>query len=133
MRPQKAIDPEKAEELASRGLTVNQIAHCLGISPRTFYERQKDTPEVAEAIERGRARGIQQVANALFEAATAGNVVAAIFYLKNRGPLEWQDRRDFTVERKAARSVEELSDEELSAIAGEDASPSVVEQPSAIQ
>ena len=51
----------KAREMASRGLTVAQIADCLGVSDATVYERQKEYPEFLEAIKRGRSEGIKEV------------------------------------------------------------------------
>ena len=119
-RPKKMIDPEQAATFASRGLTIEQIAHCCGVSPTTLYERQVEYPELMEAIKRGRSSGIEQIANKLYENAMAGHIVAQIFYLKNRCPEEWQDRRDLTIETKVARSVGELSDDELDAIVGDD-------------
>lgn len=54
--------------------------------------RKADTAEFAEAIKRGQALGIEEVANALFENAKGGNVTAQIFYLKARA--QWKDRWD---------------------------------------
>src|SRR5919106_1013113 len=77
-------DLAKVEELASQGLTNAQIAACLGICEDTLYTKQRQLTEFSEAIKKGRARGIQKVSNALFEAAINGNVTAMIFYLKSR-------------------------------------------------
>ena len=53
---------KKAKDMASRGLTILQIADCLGVSHTTIYERQNEFPEFAEAIKRGRSQGIKEVA-----------------------------------------------------------------------
>ena len=82
----------KAREMASKGLTVMQIAHCLGVSHTTVYERQNEYPEFAEAIKKGRAEGINQVANKLFEKAIEGDNTCIIFYLKNRDRESWGDQ-----------------------------------------
>jgi len=82
----------KAQEMASKGLTVMQIAHCLGVSHTTVYERQNEYPEFAEAIKKGRAEGISQVANKLFEKAVDGDNTCIIFYLKNRDRESWGDQ-----------------------------------------
>jgi hypothetical protein len=82
----------KAQEMASKGLTVSQIAHCLGISHTTLYERQNEFPEFADAIKKGRAEGINQVANKLFEKAIDGDNTCIIFYLKNRDRESWGDQ-----------------------------------------
>ena len=82
----------KAQEMASKGLTVMQIAHCLGVSHTTVYERQNEYPEFSEAIKKGRAEGISQVANKLFEKAVDGDNTCIIFYLKNRDRESWGDQ-----------------------------------------
>lgn len=87
------IDYERAEYLAGQGLSKKQIAYCLGIGESTLYEKQKKDPEFMEALKRGQAKGLETVTNALFESAKDGNVTAQIFYLKNRDPEAWKDRR----------------------------------------
>jgi predicted transcriptional regulator len=82
----------KAREMASRGLTVKQIADCLGVSDATVYERQKEYPEFLEAIKRGRSEGINQVTNKLFEKAVDGDNTCMIFYLKTRDRESWGDQ-----------------------------------------
>ena len=81
-----------AREMASRGLTVKQIADCLGVSDATVYERQKEYPEFLEAIKRGRSEGINQVTNKLFEKAIDGDNTCMIFYLKTRDRESWGDQ-----------------------------------------
>lgn len=88
------IEPAKVEELASRGLTMEQIALCLGCCVATLYNRAGSELEVLEAIKRGRASGVQEITNALFNNALEGNTTAQIFYLKNRAPNDWKDRKD---------------------------------------
>ena len=82
---------KEAGEMASRGLTVTQIGHCLGISDATVYRAQSEFPEFCEAIKRGRSSGIQTVANALFDKAKDGDVTSMIFYLKKRDRESWGD------------------------------------------
>lgn len=85
-------DPEKVESLAARGLTLQQIAHCLGISYQTLNEASKEYVEFAEAIKRGKDKGISIVANSLFEAAKKGNVTAMIFFLKCSA--KWKEAKE---------------------------------------
>jgi predicted transcriptional regulator len=84
---------DKAREMASRGLTVAQIASCLGISETTLYKKQNEYAEFMNAIKKGRAEGINQVSNALFEKATQGNVTAMIYYLKTRDRENWGENQ----------------------------------------
>lgn len=86
-RPPLEITDEmikKAENLASRGLTVIQIARCLGMGERTLYTKQNMYKHFRQAIKNGRSKGIGTIANCLFEGAKSGNVPSQIFYLKTR-------------------------------------------------
>ena len=84
---------EQAREMASRGLTVAQIADCLGLGERTVYEKQKDYPQFMQAIKKGRTEGINSVTNALFEKAMAGNTACIIYYLKTRDRENWGENQ----------------------------------------
>ena len=75
---------EQVENLASQGLTDNQIADSMCVSRSTISRRKKDNDAFDAAIKKGRGRGIQQVANALFESALAGSITAQIFFLEAR-------------------------------------------------
>ena len=81
----------KAERVAAQGLTNEQIAITLGIHRCTLNEKKKLYPELKEAIERGRTKGIEEVTNALFEKAVEGDGPAMKFYLTNRDPANWKD------------------------------------------
>lgn len=87
------IDYKRVETLASQGLSTKQIADCLGIARSTLYEHKKKNSDISDALKRGRSNGLREVTNALMENARSGNVTAQIFYLKNRDPDKWQDRR----------------------------------------
>tara|TARA_B110000879_G_scaffold177502_1_gene232066 strand:+ start:579 stop:932 length:354 start_codon:yes stop_codon:yes gene_type:complete len=84
---------EQAREIASRGLTVSQIADCLGISESTLYGKQNEYKEFMDAIKKGRAEALNSVSNALFEKATQGNVTAMIYYLKVRDRTNWGENQ----------------------------------------
>jgi hypothetical protein len=73
-------------------MSYEQIARSLGFSARTLTRKQKVDDRVAAAIKTGKAKGIQVVTNALFQAAKGGNITAMIFFLKNRATDEWKDR-----------------------------------------
>ena len=84
---------QEAREMASNGLTVAQIADCLGISESTLYGKQNEYKEFLDAIKRGRAEGLHQVSNALFEKAIDSNVTAMIYYLKVRDRENWGENQ----------------------------------------
>jgi|5B_taG_2_1085324.scaffolds.fasta_scaffold32836_2 transcriptional regulator with XRE-family HTH domain len=81
---------DKAEQYASQGLTMEQIADALGMSKSSLFEKQKDNLDLMESIKRGKAKGIVTITNALFEKAKDGDNTAMIFYLKNRAG--WKDK-----------------------------------------
>jgi len=88
---------KEVEEYASRGLTMDQIAACMGIGRSTLYVYKNEYPEFLDAIKRGGANGIKEVTNALFENAISGNIGAQCFYLKNRDTENWSDRQEEVV------------------------------------
>src|SRR5690606_28426595 len=117
----------KIEEWARKGLTDEQISHNIGIHPSTLYDWQNRFPELTEALKRGKEVVDKAVENALLKRAlgyeyeevkeiTEGNekgrgrkriektikhvvpdVTAQIFWLKNRKPEEWRDKKDLDV------------------------------------
>ena len=98
--------PEEVEGLALRGLSNNQIALVLGIDRATLYRKRKAFGDFDFAIKRGQAKAIAKVASKLYEAALAGNMVAAIFYLKAQG--KWRDRHLEIKKTDAEERVEEF-------------------------
>ncbi len=95
-KPKIEIDLAKVEAFAARGLTQEQIADALGISPRTLQSRKAESAEFADAIKRGQSRGIAQVANALFEKVKGGDTTAMIFFLKARAG--WKEAQRIELE-----------------------------------
>lgn len=101
------IDLARVESLAAQGLTEGQIADALGISPRTLTNRKSDSADFAEAIKRGKAKGIAVVTSKLMEQVKGGNVTAMIFFLKTRAG--WSERQDADLDREAKKlEVEKL-------------------------
>lgn len=115
----------KIEGWARDGLSNEQIAHNIGINPDTLYEWKKKFPDISESLKRGKEVVDRQVENALLKRAlgyevtevtkeyvgelgrmevtkrvtkhVAGDTTAQIFWLKNRKPEEWRDKRDVQV------------------------------------
>ncbi len=69
----------------------------MGFGRTKLYRLKDNKADIKDALKRGRAKGLSIVANALYQNALSGNVTAQIFYLKNRSPEEWQDRRDIAI------------------------------------
>lgn len=95
-----------AEKLAARGLTMEQIAHSLGLGMSTLYEKKADFPELADALKRGKAKGIATIANCLFENAKAGNTTAQIFYLKCQA--KWKEEEAVISDDSIAKARAEV-------------------------
>ncbi|AOF53704.1 LuxR family transcriptional regulator [Rodentibacter caecimuris] len=83
-KPKIEIDLKQVEALAANGLTQQQIADSLGISERTLRNRKGDFADFADAIKRGKAKGIAIVTNKLMEKIKSGNTTAMIFFLKSQ-------------------------------------------------
>lgn len=84
----------KLEGWARDGLTDKQIASNMGVSEATLYNWKKSHLEILEALKRGKEVIDYQVENALLKNALEGNITAQIFWLKNRKPDKWKDKRD---------------------------------------
>lgn len=109
---------------ARDGLVDTQIAENIGIAAGTLYEWKNRFPEIDEALKRGKEVVDRQVENALLKRALgyeyeevkqiiekddmgrdrkkvektlkqiAPDTTAQIFWLKNRKPKEWRDRKE---------------------------------------
>lgn len=85
---------KELEELAARGLSLEMIAQQLCITRQTLSKRLKDNLTLQTAYKRGCQQDVQDVVNALKENALKGNVVAQIFFLKNKGKEDWKDKHE---------------------------------------
>lgn len=81
------------EGWARDGLTNKEIAEKLGINPDTLYKYQKQYPEFSETLKKGKEIVDYQVENALLQNALDGNVTAQIYWLNNRKPKQWKNKR----------------------------------------
>ncbi len=114
-------DPNKhpidAEIYASEGMTNQEIAHNLGIGVTTMREWRDKFPEFASAVKRGKKIADDKVEKSLYKRAIGFYVTeekriddghsvkvettqkwindptSIIFFLKNRRPDKWRDKR----------------------------------------
>lgn len=85
----------KAQRMASKGQTEEQIAESIGIAYSTLREKKKEFSAFSAAIKKGKAKAITEIENALFEdAGEPGNTAAKIFFLKNRNPEYWKEKQE---------------------------------------
>jgi hypothetical protein len=61
--------PQRALELAEKGLTDKEISKQLGIATSTFYEYKKEHSEFSDALKRGKQPVDNDVENALLKKA----------------------------------------------------------------
>lgn len=108
VRPRLDVDLAKVEQYAALGLSQEQIAQCLGISPRLLYYKKKQSAEFAEAIKRGKAKGIAVVTSKLMEQVKAGNVTAMIFFLKSQAG--WKEAKSVELTGKDGAPIEMRSE-----------------------
>lgn len=85
------------EDLCRNGATMQDIAKVIGISKTTLYKWQRESELIAKALTNGKDIADALVENALFTKAITGNVLAQIFWLKNRRPDKWRDKVEHEV------------------------------------
>lgn len=110
--PFDAIDIQEIEKHAAIGLTMQEIADCLGISVENLYRKKRERAEIADAIRRGRSQGTKVLLNTVFQKASKGDVIAAKFWLgvhanrseKTVTELQGKDGGPITVELENAKA-----------------------------
>ena len=79
---------------ARDGLTDEQIAHNMGINVATLYRWKNEHSEIRDVLKKTKEVVDREVENALFKKAIEGDTTAMIFWLKNRRPNDWRDKRE---------------------------------------
>lgn len=97
---------ELIEGWARDGLTDEDIAKQLNIGIRTLYEYKIKYPQFSQALKKGKELVDYQVEKALLNKALKGDTTAIIFWLKNRRPDKWRDRKEHTEIDIANRELE---------------------------
>ena len=138
----------KIEGWARDGLTDEQIADNIGIRRPTLYDWKKKYSDISDALKRGKEVIDRQVENALLKRAlgyeyvettkeltdlgltvtkqvtkqVAPDTTAQIFWLKNRKPQEWRDKKETEVtgNLNVNNPFSDLSVEELRKLASHD-------------
>lgn len=87
------VIPEAAA-LAQQGLTDKEIAEQLGVHVSTFWRWFNEHPHLREAVRAAGKTANSRVKMSLYDRAINGSDTASIFWLKNREPDEWRDRRE---------------------------------------
>ena len=104
------LHPKLGFWLAQAGLIDEQIADEIGIDTATLYRWKKSKSAFRKALKDGKATPDDEVEAALLRKAKGFKYVeqgkervalpdttACIFWLKNRRPAEWRDKREHDV------------------------------------
>ena len=88
------IDYDRVEYLASLNLGIMDICRSLGIGWDTVNKhRNKKNSELSEALNRGKAKGLQLATTKLMEKIQDGEFNAIQFYLKSADRDTWSDKQ----------------------------------------
>lgn len=98
------------EGWARDGLTIEQIAHNMGVADSTLRKWKGEHEAISAALKKGKEVVDFEVENALFKAAVEGNTTAQIFWLKNRRPDKWREKP------KETPPAEEVNDRFMEAL-----------------
>lgn len=85
---------EQARKLCLLGAIDRDLARILGVSERTINNWKRQHPEFAAALKAGKAAADAEVAEALHNKALKGDMSAISFWLRNRRPDLWRDKRE---------------------------------------
>ena len=134
----KWLEPDgllKLQGWARDGLTDEQIASNMGIVPSTLYKWENQFSEISETLKHGKEVVDTQVENALLKRAlgyqydevttkygeetkrvtkeVSPDTTAQIFWLKNRKPKQWREKRELEVSGEVNNPFSGLTTEEL--------------------
>lgn len=126
---------------ARDGLSNEQIAYNMNVGIRTLYKWQKQNMQFKQALKVGKDTADRQVENALFKSALGyeykeevvtndgrvvtvtkhqkANTTAQIFWLKNRKPEQWRDKRELSHDGEINNQInlQNMTDDDLKALA----------------
>lgn len=131
-----------AENYALLGATDKEMADLFSVTERTLNQWKKDYPEFLQSLKKGKNIADANVASRLYNRAIGYNckatkfatsegkitdskeyiehyppdTTAAIFWLKNRQPEKWRDKKEVDANVNLGDELEGLSDEQLQAI-----------------
>ena len=134
-RPSKkdTLDLEKVRKIASKGWTDEEMADFFDVEVRTWYRWKAEDEAFCQALKDWKAEADERVERALYERALGyshpeekifyqdgqitraetvkhypPDTTAAIFWLKNRRPADWRDKRELDV-----REIDDMTEEEV--------------------
>lgn len=85
---------DEAVKLIKMGLVDSEICEKLGIHITTYWRWRQAYPELSKAVKAAKDIVDDRVEEAMMKTAREGNTTAQIFWLKNRRPADWRDRKE---------------------------------------
>lgn len=86
------VDYDQIEDMAALGLTRKEIALLAGVGRTKLWTESKQDPELAAALEKGRARMTASIRRSIYdEAINKRNMTGLIWLSKNE--LNWTDKQ----------------------------------------
>ena len=133
---------DQALKLCLLGAIDKELAEFFSVSEQTLNKWKKDYPEFLESLKKGKSIADANVASRLYNraigydckatkfATSNGKITdskefiehyppdttAAIFWLKNRQPEKWRDKKEVDANVNLGDELESLTDEQLQAI-----------------
>ena len=133
---------DQALKLCLLGATDKELSEFFSVSEQTLNKWKKDYPEFLESLKKGKNIADANVASRLYNRAIGYNckatkfatsngkitdskefiehyppdTTAAIFWLKNRQPEKWRDKKEVAANVNLGDELESLTDEQLQAI-----------------
>jgi len=124
----------EGEKLARLGFTIEEIANFWNVSPRSLYRWLNKYPEFCHTLKIAKQEADQEVEKSLFKRANgyeyeektfekrgdkvvltkkviknmAPDTTAEIFWLKNRQPDKWRDKKEIDANVIAKMSIDAL-------------------------
>ena len=106
-RPTK-YNPDELDhvtQLCMMGATNEELAKFLNVATSTVSLWIQEHEEFSEAIKNGREIADIEVSQSLYKKACGGDVVACIFWLKNRRPDQWRDQSNVKHEHEFINKI----------------------------
>ena len=133
---------DQALKLCLLGATDKELSEFFSVSEQTLNKWKKDYPEFLESLKKGKNIADANGASRLYNRAIGYNckatkfatsngkitdskefiehyppdTTAAIFWLKNRQPEKWRDKKEVDANVNLGDELESLTDEQLQAI-----------------
>ena len=98
----KALRTEKLQKevfikCIEKGASFALASRATGLSRSYIFCQRRDRTEFGQQIDLAVESRIIIVEDALLKSAKKGNVIAMIFWLKNRGKGKWKEKQEFEV------------------------------------